>query len=187
MRSPTSSARPASPTLQRLSFGGKPATTVSAGQMGPSVTRPARLVRGSGCAGSSPPPTNASKGVHIEQLGLGRVHPPLRPALDAVLPRPALLRARGRLRQGAVRAGRLRAHGGAALGSQGPVHPLARRPARGSGAVWGIPDGGGRDPLHVEHQERAAGGRAPHLRPAQDSDALWRTASALVWWDAGQP
>ena len=31
------------------------------------------------------------------------------------------------LRQGAVRAGRLRAHDGAALGSQGPVHPLARR------------------------------------------------------------
>ena len=29
--------------LQRLSFGGKPATTVSPGQMGPSVTRPARL------------------------------------------------------------------------------------------------------------------------------------------------
>ena len=53
--------------LQRLSFGGKPATTVSAGQMGPSVTRPARLsaarMRRLIAAAH-----RRLEGVHIEQL-----------------------------------------------------------------------------------------------------------------------
>ena len=53
--------------LQRLSFGGKPATTVSPGQMGPSVTRPARL----SAARMRRLITAAHRrleGVHIEQL-----------------------------------------------------------------------------------------------------------------------
>ena len=96
--------------LQRLSFGGKPAHLLVNSQMGTDAHHPATL-RAERMRRLIAAAHKRLQGAPRRVSRLGCLSRSFRPALDAVLHRPALLGPRERLRQGDLQPRRLRPHG----------------------------------------------------------------------------